>query len=250
MTIGLVLAGGGIRGVAHLGVLKAMEETGIKPSMISGTSAGALVGALYGSGLDPQTILDEIEGLNVLKLVRPAFTSGGMLSMEKIRTFVEKFIGDRTFDSLHTPLIVAATDLRKGKITYFRKGPLLEPLLCSSCIPVVFQPYVYKGKTYVDGGILDNFPLKPLKKKVDSIIGSYCNYVASDFTKKGFKSMVERSLLLAINNDMISKRKQCDVLISPPGLADVSVFDFRHTQDIFDMGYKEALVQLQELVPS
>ncbi len=247
MPTGLVLSGGGIRGVSHLGVLKALEEEGLKIDQISGTSAGALLGALYSYGYSPEFILEEIVSTKLFKLLKPEFAGGGMLKMDKIGAFLKNYIKEDSFDRLRIPLTVVATDLRKGKSISFNSGELITPVLCSSCIPVVFKPIQFNGCEYIDGGVLSNFPIAPLQESCDFIIGSDCNFIDDNFQRKGFKSIIERSLLLALNGNMKNNKTACDVLIDPPAIKQIGVFEFSRAKEIFVIGYEEAKRQLANI---
>ncbi len=218
MEAGLVLSGGGVRGIAHLGVLKALEEAGVKINAISGTSAGAIIGALYSHGYSPDYILKEIVSTSFFKLLKPAISLQGMLNMDGVGKFLKNYLPNDSFSSLSIPLVVAATNLQKGVPDYFDSGELIVPLLCSSCIPVVFKPVRFNDMLYIDGGILNNLPLAPLKGHYKFIIGSHCNPIDDDYHRGGYKTLVERTMLMAINGNVKSVKKECDILIEPQSL--------------------------------
>ena len=111
VKIGLVLSGGGARGIAHLGMLRAMEEHGLKFTCVSGTSVGAIIGALYAQGMHPQEILEAILQTRVFRSLRPAWTLRGLLSMESLQSLLVPLVPHVTFEGLRLPLTVAATDL-------------------------------------------------------------------------------------------------------------------------------------------
>ena len=131
MKLGLVLSGGGARGVAHIGILKALNEMGVKFSMVSGTSAGSIVGALYAYGYSPDEIFSLIKTLSIFKSVRPSWTWGGLLRMDGLQELLLKHMPENSFEKLHLPLTVAATEIRKGRIEYFDKGELVPAILSS-----------------------------------------------------------------------------------------------------------------------
>jgi len=238
MKIGITLSGGGARGIAHIGVLKALEEMGIKISIISGTSAGSIVGALYSHGYKPEEILSIIQKVSVFKSVRPAWTWIGLLSLDGLKDVLLKYIPENNFDKLKIPLTVAATDLKKGEVVYFSKGELIPCVLASSCVPAVFTPISYEGKLFVDGGVLDNLPVKPIREKCDLLIGSHCNPIGSDFDARNLRTIIERSLLMAINGNTQKSRELCDVFIEPPDLNKFTGFGINKAQEIFDVGYE------------
>jgi len=238
MKIGITLSGGGARGIAHIGVLKALEEIGVEISLISGTSAGAIVGSLYAHGYKPEEILSIIQKVSVFKSVKPAWTWVGLLSLEGLKDVFLKYIPENNFESLKIPLTVAATDIKKGEVVYFSKGELIPCVMASSCVPAVFAPISFDGKLLVDGGVLDNLPVKPIRKQCDLLIGSHCNPIGSDFDAKNLRTIIERSLLMAVNGNTQKSRELCDVFIEPSDLSKFTGFGLSKAQEIFDIGYQ------------
>ena len=238
MKIGIALSGGGARGISHLGVLKALDEFGVHLDYISGTSTGALVGALYSYGLSPEKILELIINTRFFSSLRPAWTWTGLVNMDGLRELILKLIPENNFDALKIPLTIAATNLTKGKAEYFTAGQLIPAVLASCCVPVLFNPVQVNGEVYVDGGVTDNLPSKSIRDKCDLLIGSHCNYVSNEFDVKNFRSVIERSLLMAISGNTTVSKELCDILIEPPGLANISVFDVKNAELLFDIGYE------------
>jgi len=238
MTTGIALSGGGARGISHLGVLKALDELGVHLDYISGTSTGALIGALYSYGLSPEKILELIINTRFFSSLRPAWTWTGLVNMDGLRDLIMKQIPEDSFDVLKIPLTITATNLTKGKADYFTAGPLMPAVLASCCVPVLFNPVQVNGEVYVDGGITDNLPSKSIRHKCNLLIGSHCNYVSSEFDVKNFRSVIERSLLMAISGNTTISKELCDILIEPPGLANISVFDVKNAELLFDVGYQ------------
>jgi NTE family protein len=238
MKVGLVLSGGGARGVCHLGVIKALEEFGVKFDFISGTSSGSVVGSLYSYGYKPDEILHIIKTTSFFKSLKLAWTWTGLLSIDGLRDLFLKYIPENSFESLKIPVRLAVTDIVKGKIEYFSQGELIQPILASCCVPAVFKPIQHMGGVYVDGGILDNLPVKAIHDQVDFIIGSHCNFITSEFDIKNFRSVIERSLLMAIHGNTMISKSLCNVLIEPPGVGKYSGFDLSKASEIFDIGYE------------
>lgn len=241
MTYGLVLSGGGVRGIMHLGVIKALEEFGIRPGYISGTSAGSIIGSFYSYGYSPDEILDIIVTTSFFKSIRPAWTWAGLLSLEGLSDILLRHIPENNFDALRISMTVAATDLNKGKAKYFSEGELIPAILASCCIPGIFKPFPVNGSVYVDGGILDNLPVKPIKDKCDFIIGSHCNPIDNYFDKNNLKAIIERSLLMAINGNTTGSKVLCNVLIEPPAIGKISGYELARAKEIFDIGYSYAM---------
>jgi NTE family protein len=238
MKTGIVLSGGGARGVAHVGVLKALDELGIVIDCISGTSAGALAGALYAQGLKPDAIFELVKSLGFLSSVRPAWARTGLLHMDGIKELLQKNIPVNNFKSLRIPLTVAATDIKKGQVHYFSEGELISAILASCSIPAIFNPVSLNGNLYVDGGLVDNLPVKPIRNQCDFIIGSHCNHISNDVDVTNIKLVIERSLLVAIHSNTEISRGMCDVFIEPPRMDRFSSMDFSKAREIFDFSYR------------
>lgn len=240
MKLGLALSGGGARAVAHLGIIKYLEESGVRFDHISGSSAGALIGALYAHGMKTEEILEALTKTNFLLLFRPALNWRALLRIENGYNELKKYLPEDSFSALKTPLVVAATELKKGKVKYFKKGQLIMPILASCAIPIVFNPVKIKSKIYVDGGIRDNLPVKPLLKKCDVVVGLNCNPVSDHYAPGDWRDVIERSMLLSIDTATQYNGGQCDLFLEPSELSGFTVFDFKKMQDIYDIGYNHA----------
>lgn len=245
MNIGIVLSGGGIRGIAHLGVLKALKEKQVNISMITGTSAGAIVGALFANGVDPYEALTIFLKTKLFKFIKPAFRLPALLNLESAYPLFKTYLPHDTFEKLKIPLIITATNFNEGKLVYFSSGDLIRKVLASGCIPGVFNPILIDGKYYVDGGVLNNFPIEPLLHKVDVIIGSTCNHLPDTDKFRSIKHVIERTAILSINHDMEEKLKCIDVLIAPKGLGEINIFQIKKAEEIFWLAHEEALHQIE-----
>ncbi len=238
MKIGLALSGGGARGIAHIGVIKAIEELGIKPDVISGTSAGSIVGVLYASGMRPAEIFDVVSHLSIFKSVKIAWAWSGLLKMEGLQSLLTQHIPKNTFESLKIPLTVAATEIRLGEIQYFSSGELAPAIISSCSIPGVFDPVHFNERLYVDGGLLDNLPTTPIRDKCDFLIGSNCNHLTTSYDEHSLKAIIERSMLITVNANTTASRMICDLVIEPPYMSRYSVFEMGRAKEIYDTAYK------------
>ena len=234
--IGIALSGGGARGIAHLGVLKALNEAGIFPDLVAGTSSGSITGALYCAGFTPDESLKIIQDTKALKVFRPSFSWKGLLKIDKLADVLRNYL-PATFEELKVPLTVVTTEINDGKTVNFSSGQLIRTILASSCIPVAFKPVEIDGKNYVDGGILNNLPAEPLKDRVTTLIGVSCNPYGYVEELNNAKHLMERSALLAINGNTMKSRALCDILIEPPGLVKFSGFNLSQAPQIFNEGY-------------
>lgn len=249
-NIGLVLSGGGFRGVAHIGAMQALEEAGIIANFVSGTSAGAIVGSLYAAGHSPKTIKDFFKNTPLFTFNRFTRKKAGFLDTEKFYTDLLAYFPENTFESLQKKLFVTATDLIEGKIKVFDTGELIKPLLASAAFPGVFTPVLINDQLYADGGILDNFPITPLKKYCDFIIGVDVSPIKkpkiSDF-KHSYNVMQRAYYLRAMPNGE-TKFKQCNIIIQPKELIHHSVFNPSSLDKVYEYGYQEAKLQLQSFL--
>ena len=238
MKVGLVLSGGGARGICHLGVIKALEEFGVKFNYISATSVGSVVGCLYSYGYSPDEILKMIQATSFFKSLKIAWTWTGLLSFDGLRKELLKYLPENSFDCLKIPVTLALTEIRKGRIEYISQGELMTAIEASCSVPAVFRPVPYHGGVYVDGGLLDNLPVKAIYDKCDFVIGSHCNFITSEFDIKNFRNVIERSLLMAIHGNTMISKTLCNVLIEPPDVGVYSGFDLGKAPEIFEIGYQ------------
>jgi NTE family protein len=236
---GIVLSGGGARGIAHLGILKAMEERGIFPEIISGVSAGAIVGAFYADGYKPDDLLKLFIDKNFLSFLNLTYPKTGLLKMQGMQTFLEENLRSRTFEALKTKLIITATDYQNGKAIYIEKGELIPWILASSSIPVIFTPMIINKQFYFDGGIVDNLPIKPLMGKCRKIIGSHVNPIGYTNSKHNILSIAERTFHLGANISVMQQVKYLDIFIQPQKLEKYTLFDIAKSKEIFEIGYEE-----------
>ncbi|WP_409431143.1 patatin-like phospholipase family protein [Mycobacterium sp. SMC-16] len=164
MRVALVLGSGGARGYAHIGVIDALRERGLDVVGISGSSMGALVGALQAADkLDEfSSWASALTQSAVLRLLDPSLTAAGVLRAEKILATVREIIGPRTIESLPIPYTAVSTDLIAGKSVWLQRGPIDSAVRASIAIPGVIAPYLLDGRLLADGGILDPLPMAPL----------------------------------------------------------------------------------------
>ncbi|MFC3414864.1 patatin-like phospholipase family protein [Algoriphagus hitonicola] len=241
LKIGVALSGGGVRGISHLGVLQALNEMGIFPTKISGTSAGAIAGAMFCAGYEPKEVLKIIVETNYFKFLRPAISLTGILKMSSIEGLFRTYLSHNDFAQLKTPLAVAATDINKGKVIYFSEGELIQPIMASSCIPGMFEPIKIGNKFLVDGGVLNNLPVEPLDGTCDYVIGVNCNQLPEESNIRNMKGLIERAVIMSMNYNVYSRKAKCDYFIEAPGLGKYGVFDIKKAAELFQAGYQETM---------
>jgi NTE family protein len=240
---GIILSGGGARGFAHVGVLKALSEMGIKPGMISGVSAGAVIGAYYSAGFAFDDIVEIVSQTELFHFLDFNFVKpGSLFKTDAVKESFERHLKGLTFQNLEIPLVVAATDFQNGTIHYISEGNLVQALLASSAIPALYQPVMINNITLVDGGLLNNFPVEPLKEKCSVIFGVHVNPLSTgDVDSLDIATVLDRCFHLAISNSTRLKQQQCTFFIEPPELFRYGMFNMDVAKDIAGIGYVYAM---------
>ena len=240
ITVGLALSGGGARGIAHIGVLAAMNKYGIYPDFISGTSMGAIVGLFYAAGFSPQAMVDlMIRKRKMHRIVRWNIPGSGLLDLKKLEALLHESLSVDTFNDLKMPFYCAVTNLNSGLCEYVSSGKVIEYVLASASVPVLVQPRVINGQTYVDGGLLSNLPVAPLKGMADLIIGVHMNHNEQMNEIKGMRSIAERCFRLAIGQNARTSFRDCNFVIDPPQVRRYSTFAFDKAREIYQLGFDE-----------
>lgn len=249
-SIGLVLSGGGVRGMAHIGLIKAMREHQIEAKVVAGTSIGALVGALYANDNTVDEMLTFFKETPLFQYSFFTIIKPGFIDTERYVDIFKNFFPDNSFESLKKPLYVVATDLLRGKEKVFNKGELIKPLLASAALPPVFSPVDIDDVLYADGGIMNNFPKEYVEDKTDFIIGSNVS-VTVPVRKKDLKNSFQltgrvTSLMIHASND--EKLQQCDFYIEPKELDQIGVLDKKGIENAFNIGYEHGSKTLEKLL--
>lgn len=234
--IGLALSGGGIKGLCHAGALKALEEYGVKPDIISGVSAGSIVGALYADGYSPDEIGDFFQNVSFREMTSFEM-NGGLFNINEFEKFLKKRLRAETFEDLKIPLHIVATNLDKGYCVTFSTGDLLEKIIASCSMPVLFTPKKIDDVHYVDGGILKNFPASTIRETCDLLIGINASPMVAPEYKLGIRSIAMRSYHFMMKANILHDKELCDVLIEPTDMGNYDTFDVGKGSEIFYVGY-------------
>ena len=238
--IGLVLSGGSARGFAHLGVLRALEEYGIIPDVISAVSAGAIVGVFYADGYCPGEIFDMFVEKKLFQLIRLNVNRKGFLKPSGIEELMNTFLRAKTFPDLKIPLYITASDMNRGKPVYFHDGDLRKCILASSAIPILFQPVMINNTMFLDGGLLDNLPVHPVLGRCRLIIGVSVNPNFEDYSLNRYLKLMERTFYLSLVSKIREHSRYCDIFIEPEEMKKFGLFEIKKAREMVDAGYKEA----------
>ncbi len=245
--IGLVLSGGAARGIAHIGVLQALDELGIRPDVISAVSSGALVGALYAAGHSPARILSYVQEHTSSNLFKMMLLPGGLFSAAGIRNIVKTLVPKDDFEHLTIPLIITVTDLNKNEAVAFSSGPLHEIVAASCAMPGIFSHVDYEGRCLVDGGILDNLPVACIRGRCEKTIGVYVNKLyACDCKSLGRMALIDKCIHLAVWANVAASVALCDIFIEPD-LNHHGMFDLKDAERMFEAGYNSVMERREVL---
>lgn len=246
-SCGLVLSGGGVRGVAHIGVIKALLESNIVPDVVSGSSAGAVVGALYCNGYTPEEMLEFFKLIPLFQVNKFALMKPGFIDTDKFYPDFKKYFPHDSFAGLEKKLFVTTVDLCHGDVKVYDQGGLIRPLLGSSAFPGLFSPILIDNVIYGDGGILDNFPIAPLLGVSDQIIGVYANplnEIGPTELKNSIK-VLERAIRINYSKRSLAKFFHCQLMFCPDKLHTYGLLDIGKIDEIYAIGYECAIDTLK-----
>lgn len=235
---GIALGGGGAKGFAHLGVLKALEEKGIKPDIISGTSAGAIAGVYIASGKSPEEAFELIKDHKLIDFVQVRIPRTGLLNLDRLRSSLSEHIKADDLKDLKIPFYAAVSDIINGHIEYFNEGPMVKLVQASASIPVLFSPVEIDGRIYSDGGLFDNVPVKPLKDKCKKIIAVNVTPINKIDKVNNLIQIATRTFHLSINSTIKGLEDNCDLVIEPPDLDKFDTLDSGKANEIYKVGYE------------
>ena len=252
--VGYVLAGGGALGYAHLGILKALEESGVTPDIIAGTSMGSIIGALYSNGYNSDEICQMIhtekfdKASNILHFgPDEKYKKLGFSSHRKVKKIFLKYLSHNSFDSLKIPFFLCVTNLNTGKPEYIGKGGNLHSyLLGSSSIPAIFTPEIINGIYYLDGGILNNFPAQAIRDSCKILIGLEINTELKELKMKKLTDIASRTIEIMIFHNSFPGYALCDFMLVSNVNKEFSAMDFKHFKEIYETGYQVGKKYIQE----
>lgn len=246
MKITLSLSGGGLRGAAHVGAIKFLEEQGVEVTAVSGSSAGAIVGLFLAAGLKSDEMLDFLRNLEKRELFVWASGDIGLFKMEKLEQKLEKTLAIKNFDELKIPFHICVTNIATGESEYIEQGNPIEYTVASSTITPLFRAKKIGDKAYIDGGFSDNLPVKPMKQYYEKNLAININPLRGE-NLDSFKSLMIRSILIMIRSNSMSAKKLTDAFFEVKGVANMHLFDFSEIEMAYETGYNELKEQWEAL---
>ena len=242
---GLVLSGGGTRGLAHAGVIKFINEIGIDVDILACCSAGSIVGSLYAAGRNPDEILDFFKSVYFFNWKHFTFNKPGFVSSQLFSLYLDPMFGESKIGDLKKEIRIIATDLISGEQKIFDKETkVVDAIIASSSIPGIATPYIVGDAMYSDGGVLNNFPADIIFNECKNIIGIYVTPIqdVKMSNLKSIRAITTRAYDLLSHRTEIHKFAYCDWFITSKKLAQYGTFERKPSrlEEIFDIGYESA----------
>lgn len=236
-TVGVALGGGFARGIAHIGVLKVLEEEGIPVRLVTGTSVGALIGACYCSGLSAEEMDEVARSVRFTTFARWTLSRYGFASNDRMVTFLKRTLKVRSFEELRIPLGVTATDFNTGKGVVFHSGTIIDPVRASCAYPGMFLPVNIRGRWLVDGMLSYPVPTRPVREMgADRVLAVHLKgQWAKNGAPRHLFDVIGQSFAIAQDRMSDLWRGSADVVIEPD-VASFAYDDFKRAADLVRVG--------------
>lgn len=246
--VGLALGSGSTKGIAHIGVIQALEENGVPIDMVSGSSAGAIIGAIYAAGTDLSMLgkfFASISSREYMDMTLPRTGRGGLIKGERMQELVRLFTHDKTFDQTRIPFLCMAVDVETGELLTFQDGnkKLHECVRASMSIPGVFVPVRIDGRLCVDGGVLERVPCIPLRDAgADVIIGVDVGYRGEvrRIEMPTVRNIIDNTLDIMQWEITRLRLEAADIMLCPQVRTLMKGFSTEHTEECIAEGRRVA----------
>ncbi len=247
IRIGIALGGGAAKGFAHIGVIKMLEANGFKPEVVSGTSAGSVVGAFYASGMDAFQMQQHAVALDEASIRDVTLFNGGMVRGQKLQDYVNRMVGNRAFDKMKKPFAVVSTQLETGQRTVFVNGNIGQAVRASCSIPGVFEPVKIGKFYYVDGGVVSPVPVDAARQLgADFVIAVDISTRITGKTPENLLGVVNQSITIMGQKLGQQEIARADVVIRPK-VNDIGPVDFEQRARAIVEGEKAALAAMPQI---
>lgn len=248
VRIGLALGSGGGRGLAHIGVLKALKEMKIPIHSIAGSSIGSMIAAFYGNNMDLNMVAKFLASLKRKHWLDLCVSGLGMISGDKIKDIVRLLTKDKNIEDLSIPIAIVATDLERGERVVFHKGPIYKAVRASCSIPGIFAPERYDGRLLVDGGVIDRVPISAVKD-----LGANCIIAVDVGPDKSLVKIDSMFDVIAQTIDIMESEivklrlLEADVVIRPQ-VGHIGVATFDKVEECILEGYRATYLHKDEIL--
>jgi NTE family protein len=244
LKIGLALGGGAAKGFAQIGVIKMLEASGIHPDVVSGTSAGSVVGSLYASGMDPFQLQEQAFSLDEAKIRDVRLFSGGLVQGQKLQDYINTAVNHRSIEELKLPFAAVATQLESGERAVFIRGNTGQAVRASSSIPGVFEPVLIGGKHYVDGGVVSPVPVDAARQLgANFVIAVDISASPSGTNPLGMVNIVGQSITIMGRQLGRQELARADVVIRP-NISGIGATDFEQKNQAILEGERATLAAI------
>ena len=246
--VGLALGGGGAKGVAHIGVLKALEDAKVRPDFIAGTSVGAMVAAMYAFNVSIDTITNIARDLTLSQITTFKLNKTGFFTADPLKEILVEYLGEANIEDASIPLAIVATDLKKGEEVIFTHGPLADAVCASASIPGVYIPMKMGERTLVDGGIVQSVPVGAVKDMgAGVIIASQLGGLGVYEEPKNVLDVMRNAFDIALSRRTREEVKEADLVIAMD-LRDFSISaNTERYDELFTIGYDTAAKELNKM---
>ena len=247
VRVGIALGGGAAKGFAHIGVIKMLEANGIQPVVVSGTSAGSVVGALYASGMDAFQMQQHAVALDEASIRDVTLFNGGLVRGQKLQDYVNRMVGNRAFDKMKKPFAAVSTQLETGQRTVFVNGNIGQAVRASCSIPGVFEPVKIGRFYYVDGGVVSPVPVDAARQLgADFVIAVDISTRITGKTPENLLGVVNQSITIMGQKLGQQEIARADVVIRPK-VNDIGPADFEQRARAILEGEKAALAAMPQI---
>lgn len=245
--IGLALSGGAVRGMAHIGILQALEDNGIKPHCLAGTSVGALIATLYAFGMPVDKIQRLAADMKWLQISHFTLSRLGLLSNEEMGRLVETVIGKATIEEAIRPLAIVCTDISTGEKVVLRKGEAAKAVMASTCVPGIFIPVNLDDRLLVDGGLVEDVPISPLRPMgAEVIVAANLSAEAKYKSPEDIMDLIINAFDITIDLNIKHQIAEADVVIETK-LAAYNRKDLHQFSALYAEGYQAASHSVEQI---
>ena len=247
-VVGIALGGGASKGFAHIGILKVLKQHNIPVKVVAGTSAGAIVGSLYASGMSPDRLELEAEILGKTDLVDLTLSTSGFIKGDKLQNYINQKVGNRQIQQFPIRFTAVATDFSTGKAVAFNTGNAGQAVRASASVPNVFQPVVIGGRKYVDGGLAQPVPVSAARAQgANFVIAVDISARPAKNTIAGFFSYLDQTLNIMSHSALQNELSKANVVIKPAVLELGAVGGFDQKARAIKLGEQAAMAALPEI---
>lgn len=245
--IGLAFSGGSALGMAHIGVIRALKENNISIDCVAGTSAGAMAAVALAFGISEERMIELSKKMNWTSISKFGYSKMGFNSNEPLGKTIEEMVGDARIEDAKIPLAIVATNIDTGEEVIFREGSVARAVMASACLPGLYVPVEIKGKKMVDGGLVENLPISPLRKMgADVKIGVNLERWRKYKKTKNVVDVFRNAFRTLIQPQIIMVPDESEVLIEPH-LEKFTSSDFGKIEELVEKGYEAAMQKIPEI---